>query len=90
MTIGLSWDAKRGVGFIYPSGMYGDNSAWAMPFDVNHARGSVGFRSIGPGSADAFFRDRSGTVRDLGPFTANGLNDRGQLAGSAVLSNLEL
>jgi probable HAF family extracellular repeat protein len=88
-TVGFLWDAKHGVQFIYPSGMYADNRAWAIPLDINKHGEVAGLRSIGPGSANAFLRDRSGTVLDLGPFMASGLNDRGQVAGAAVLPNLE-
>ena len=88
-TVGFLWDAKHGVQFIYPSGMYADNRAWAIPLDINKHGEVAGYRSIGPGSTNAFVRDRSGTVLDLGPFVANSLNDRGQVAGSAVLPNFE-
>jgi probable HAF family extracellular repeat protein len=83
-TVGFLWDAKHGVQFIYPSGMF-DNRAWAIPLAINKHGEVAGYRSIGPGATNAFVRDRSGTVLDLGPFVANGLNDRGQVAGVAVL-----
>ena len=88
-TVGWLWDAKHGVQLIYPSGMYADNQAWAIPLDINKHGEVAGYRSIGPGSTSAFVRDRSGMVLDLGPFVAGGLNDRGQVAGSAVLPDLE-
>ncbi len=89
-TVGFLWDAKHGVQFIYPSGMYADNRAVAITSDINKHAAVAGYRSTGPGSISAFVRDRSGAVRDLGPFVANGLNDHGQVAGSGVLlPNLE-
>ena len=88
-TVGFLWDARHGVQFIYPSGMYADNRAWAIAFDINKHGEVAGYRSVGPGSTSAFVRDRSGTVLDLGPFVADGLNDRGQIAGSAVSPNFE-
>jgi probable HAF family extracellular repeat protein len=88
-TVGFLRDAKQGVQSIYPSGMYADNRGWAIPFDINKHGEVVGYRSIGPGSTSAFLRDRSGAVFDLGPFVANSLNDRGQVAGAAVLLNFE-
>jgi probable HAF family extracellular repeat protein len=89
-TVGFLWDAKRGVQFIYPSGMFDDNRAWAFPLDINQHGEVGGYRSVGPGSTNAFVRDRSGTVLDLGPFVANALNDRGQVAGVAALPNSDL
>ena len=74
-TVGFLWDARHEVQFIYPSGMYADNRAWAIAFDINKHGEVAGYRSVGPGSTSAFVRDRSGTVLDLGPFVANGLND---------------
>ena len=88
-TVGFRWDPTHGLQSIYPSGMYGDNSAWAIPLDINKHGEVAGYRSVGPGSASAFVRDRSGTVLDLGPFFANGLNDRGQVVGAGVLPNSE-
>lgn len=88
-TVGFVWDAKHGVQLVHPSGMYAENRAWAMPVDINKRGEVAGNRSTGPGSTNAFVRDRSGTVFDLGPFAASSLNDRGQVAGAAVLSNLE-
>jgi probable HAF family extracellular repeat protein len=88
-TVGFLWDAKYGLRFIHPSGMYADNRAWAMPFGINKHGEVVGSRSIGPGSYNAFFRNRSGTVLDLGPFVAAALNDLGQVAGAAALPSLE-
>jgi probable HAF family extracellular repeat protein len=88
-TVGFVWDAKHGIQLIYPSGMYADNRAWALPFDINKHGEVAGYRSSGPGATNAFIRDRSGTVLDLGPFVASGLNDRAQIAGSAVLPDFE-
>jgi len=89
-TVGFLWDARHGVQFIYPSGMYAENRAWAIAFDINKHGEVAGYRSVGPGSTSAFVRDRSGTVLDLGPFVANGLNDRGQIAGTAVSPNFDI
>jgi probable HAF family extracellular repeat protein len=69
--------------------MFADNRAWAFPLDINKHGEVAGYRSIGPGSTNAFVRDRSGNVFDLGPFVATSLNDRGQIAGSSVLPNVE-
>jgi probable HAF family extracellular repeat protein len=88
-TVGFLWDAKHGVRFIYPPGMSADNSAWALPVDINE-HGLVAGNQIGPGSSKGFLRDRSGRVVDLGPFFASSLNDRGQVAGVAVLPNFEI
>jgi probable HAF family extracellular repeat protein len=88
-TVGFVWDPRRRIRLISASGSYAENSAWAIPLDINKRGEVVGSRSIGPGSASAFFRDRSGTILDLGPFMANGLNDHGQIAGSAALPNFE-
>jgi probable HAF family extracellular repeat protein len=88
-SVGFLWDARHGVQVIHPSGMYADNSALAIPFDINKHGQVVGFRSIGPGSTSAFLHDSSGTIFDLGPFLASGLNDRGHVAGAAVLPNFE-
>ena len=89
-TVGFLWDAKDGVQSIHPSGMYDDNRAWAFALDINRHGEVAGNRSVGPGATNAFVRDRSGTIFDLGPFVANSLNDRGQVAGSAVLPTLKL
>jgi probable HAF family extracellular repeat protein len=70
--------------------MYDDDSAWAITYDINKHGEVAGYRSVGPGSFSAFVRDRSGTVLDLGPFVASGLNDRGQIAGSAVSPNFDI
>src|SRR5262245_59510785 len=89
ITVGFVWDSKQGVQTIYPAGMFAENSAFAMSFDINKHGDVAGYRTLGPGSAGSFLRDRSGTILDLGPFMATGLNDRGQVAGSAALPNLE-
>jgi probable HAF family extracellular repeat protein len=88
-SVGFVWDAKRGIRLIPPSGAYDGNSAWAIPMDINKHGDVVGSRSIGPGAASAFFRDRSGAVLELGPFVASGLNDHGHVAGTGVLPDLE-
>jgi len=88
-TVGFVWDAEHGSQLIHPTGRYSETSAWAMPFDINKHGEAAGFRSVGPGSFSAFVRDRSGRVFDLGAFVASGLNDRGHVAGSAVLPNFE-
>ena len=88
-TVGFLWDARRGTQVIAPLGSYAENQAWAIPLDINKHGEVIGSRSIGPGAASAFFRDRSGTVFDLGPFGAGGLNDHGQIAGARLLPNLE-
>ena len=88
-TVGFVWDAKRGIQFIFPSGTDADNSAFSIALDINKHGEVAGLQRIRPGSANAFLRDRSGTVIDLGPFAASGLNDRGQVAGAAVLPNFE-
>jgi probable HAF family extracellular repeat protein len=80
-NVGFVWDARRRIRLISPLGL-------AIPLDINK-RGEVVGASIGSGSASAFFRDRSGTILDLGPFVATGLNDHGQVAGSAALPNFE-
>ena len=88
-NVGFVWDARRGIQLISPLASYGENLAWAIPLDINKHGEVVGYRSIGLGSASAFFRDRSGTVLDLGPFVASGLNDHGQVAGTGALPNLD-
>jgi probable HAF family extracellular repeat protein len=79
---GFLWDAKQGLRLIDPS-------ASTIPFDINKHGEVAGLRTGGPGFTTGFFRTRSGTVVDLGPFFAKGLNDLGQVAGSAVLPSFE-
>jgi probable HAF family extracellular repeat protein len=86
---GFVWDARHGIQLIPPLGSDGENSGLAIPLDINQHGEVVGTSHIGAGSASAFLRDRSGTVLDLGPFAASGLNDQGQVAGTGVLPNLE-
>ena len=81
-SVGFLWDAKQGLRLIDPS-------ASAIPLDINKHGEVAGLRRGGPGFTNDFFRTRSGTVVDLGPFFANGLNDLGQVAGSAVLPSFE-
>lgn len=88
-TVGFVWDAKHGFELIHPAGRYSDTSAWAIPLGINQHGEVAGYRSVGPGVSSAFLRDRSET-RDLGAFVAQGLNDRGRIVGSAVLSNSDI
>ena len=89
VTVGFLWDARRGTQLIPPLGSFGENSAHAIPLDINKHGEVIGSRTLGPGSVGAFFRDRSGTIFDLGPFGAGGLNDHGQIAGARLLPNFE-
>jgi probable HAF family extracellular repeat protein len=86
---GFVWDARRGLQLISPPGSCAENSARTIPYDINRHGEVVGSRCIGPGPGRAFLRDRSGTVFDLGPFAPSALNDRGQVAGTAVRPNFE-
>jgi probable HAF family extracellular repeat protein len=81
-SVGFLWDAKQGLRLI-------DRSASVIPSDINKHGEVVGLRRVGPATNNAFFRTRSGTVLDLGPFFARGLNDLGQVAGSAALPGFE-
>jgi hypothetical protein len=87
-TVAFLWDAKHGLRSIFPAGADAGDSL-AIALDINKHGEVTGIRSTRPGSPSAFLRDRSGTVIDLGPFAANGLNDRGQVAGTVLLPNLE-
>ena len=81
--VGFLWDAKQGLRLIDPT-------ASTIPFDINKHGEVAGWRRTGPSSSGGFFRTRSGTVVDLGSFFPNGLNDLGQVAGSAVLPGFEI
>ena len=48
-TVGFLWDARHGVQFIYPSGMYADNRAWAIAFDINKHGEVAGIEALAPG-----------------------------------------
>ena len=86
---GFVWDARRGIQLISPVGSDAENSALAIPLDINKHGEVVGSQRVGLGPTSALFRDRSGTVLDLGPFVASGLNDHGQVAGARALPSFE-
>jgi probable HAF family extracellular repeat protein len=89
LRAGFLWDAKRGLQFIDPSSGSTAGSPLVIPFDINQHGEVAAYRAVSPGPGDGLLRDRSGAVLDLGAFVAGSLNDRGVIAGAAVLPSLE-
>ena len=70
VTVGFLWDARHGVQFIYPSGMYADNRAWAIAFDINKHGEVAGYQALAPGPLVPLFvtgQDRSLTLDPSSP-----------------------